>query len=221
MAIRNIEELRAGNSGGDARFAALLEEATRPELLTLALLLHDVGKEPRRTSCRPKHADGGRCTAAPVLSRGMHRGHLVFDPTTSVHDQGHIPEGSGGPEGDRPLRRPRRRSRSAPAALPSHLRGHQGRRARSPQGLDQGSPVAAVRVRVPEAHSGLWGGFGGRRNPGPPLQGSARRPRCPGFRKVPRGTSSQIRQNHPAFRNLRALPSGSRSEDRSARCGCG
>lgn len=64
MAIRNIEELRAGNSGGDARFAALLDEATRPELLTLALLLHDVGK-----SREGHHADRSTRMAGAALRR--------------------------------------------------------------------------------------------------------------------------------------------------------
>lgn len=64
MAIRNIEELRAGNSGGDARFAALLDEATHPELLTLALLLHDVGK-----SREGRHADRSTRMAGAALRR--------------------------------------------------------------------------------------------------------------------------------------------------------
>ncbi|MDE2925038.1 MAG: HD domain-containing protein [Acidobacteriota bacterium] len=64
MAIRNIEELRAGNSGGDARFAALLDEATHPELLTLALLLHDVGK-----SREGHHADRSTRMAGAALRR--------------------------------------------------------------------------------------------------------------------------------------------------------
>ncbi len=64
MAIRNIEELREGKSRVDARFAALLEEATRPELLTLALLLHDVGK-----SREGRHADRSARMAAAALTR--------------------------------------------------------------------------------------------------------------------------------------------------------
>ena len=64
MAIRNIEELREGKSDVDARFAALLEEATHPELLTLALLLHDVGK-----SREGRHADRSTRMAAAALRR--------------------------------------------------------------------------------------------------------------------------------------------------------
>ena len=64
IAIRNIEELREGKSDGDARFAALLEEATHPELLTLALLLHDVGK-----SRDGRHADRSARMAGAALRR--------------------------------------------------------------------------------------------------------------------------------------------------------
>lgn len=64
MAIRNIEELREGKSHVDARFATLLEEATHPELLTLALLLHDVGK-----SREGRHADRSTRMAAAALRR--------------------------------------------------------------------------------------------------------------------------------------------------------
>ncbi len=64
MAIRNIEELREGEPDVDARFAALLEEATHPELLTLALLLHDVGK-----SREGRHADRSTRMGAAALRR--------------------------------------------------------------------------------------------------------------------------------------------------------
>lgn len=64
MAIRNIEELRAGKSGVDARFATLLEKATHPEWLTLALLLHDVGK-----SREGRHADRSTRMAAAAFRR--------------------------------------------------------------------------------------------------------------------------------------------------------
>ena len=64
MAIRSIEELREGKSDVDDRFAALLEEAPHPELLTLALLLHDVGK-----SREGRHADRSTRMAAAALRR--------------------------------------------------------------------------------------------------------------------------------------------------------
>jgi len=64
IAIRNIEELREGKSDVDARFAALLDEATHPELLTLALLLHDVGK-----SREGGHADRSARMAGAALRR--------------------------------------------------------------------------------------------------------------------------------------------------------
>ena len=64
LAVCNIEELSAGKSGVDARFAALLEETTHPELLTLALLLHDVGK-----SREGRHADRSTRMAAAALRR--------------------------------------------------------------------------------------------------------------------------------------------------------
>jgi [protein-PII] uridylyltransferase len=43
LPIRRIEMLRASDGLGRARFTGLLEELRAPELLTLALLLHDVG----------------------------------------------------------------------------------------------------------------------------------------------------------------------------------
>ena len=69
MAIRNIEELKEGKPGVDARFATLLEETTQPEILTLALLLHDVGK-----SREGRHADRSTRMAAAALRR------LCFPP---------------------------------------------------------------------------------------------------------------------------------------------
>lgn len=64
IAIRNIETLLEGGEGSDQRFAAVLRDAVRPELLTLALLLHDVGKV--RTG---KHADESARLAARAMRR--------------------------------------------------------------------------------------------------------------------------------------------------------
>ena len=44
LAIRNIETLLGAATAGRDRFAAMLSEIHNPELLTLALLYHDVGK---------------------------------------------------------------------------------------------------------------------------------------------------------------------------------
>jgi [protein-PII] uridylyltransferase len=44
LAIRNVESLLDPQTPGRRRFASILQEARAPELLTLALLFHDVGK---------------------------------------------------------------------------------------------------------------------------------------------------------------------------------
>jgi [protein-PII] uridylyltransferase len=44
LAIRNIELLRSATTPSQQRFKSLLDEVHSPELLTLALLFHDVGK---------------------------------------------------------------------------------------------------------------------------------------------------------------------------------
>jgi len=44
IAIKAIEDLATGESSADQRFAAVLRDSVHPELLVLALLLHDVGK---------------------------------------------------------------------------------------------------------------------------------------------------------------------------------
>ncbi|MEO7193099.1 MAG: hypothetical protein ABI051_18805 [Vicinamibacterales bacterium] len=44
LTIRNLESLRRPSSASRARFSSILNEVRSPELLTLALLYHDVGK---------------------------------------------------------------------------------------------------------------------------------------------------------------------------------
>ena len=44
VAIDNLHALRQSQSKWDQRYAELLEELEQPDLLYLALLLHDVGK---------------------------------------------------------------------------------------------------------------------------------------------------------------------------------
>ncbi|MFQ5739477.1 MAG: HD domain-containing protein [Acidobacteriota bacterium] len=64
MAIRCIEELLGEGKPIDSRFQSLLKETSRPEVLTLSLLLHDVGK------CRGgKHVERGARMAARALAR--------------------------------------------------------------------------------------------------------------------------------------------------------
>ncbi|GAB4241842.1 MAG: [protein-PII] uridylyltransferase [Acidobacteriota bacterium] len=64
IAVRNIEALLREEEGSDQRFASVLRDTVRPELLTLALLLHDVGKA--RTG---KHANESARLAARALRR--------------------------------------------------------------------------------------------------------------------------------------------------------
>jgi [protein-PII] uridylyltransferase len=63
-AVRRLESLRQPATTSRARFAALLEEIASPELLTLALLLHDPGT--RRESIQSREAVR---LAQPVLDR--------------------------------------------------------------------------------------------------------------------------------------------------------
>ncbi|MBI4445222.1 MAG: HD domain-containing protein [Acidobacteria bacterium] len=64
LAIKNIEDLAVSQERSDQRFRALLEECSDPELLTLSLLLHDVGK-----SREGKHVDRSARMAAAALWR--------------------------------------------------------------------------------------------------------------------------------------------------------
>ncbi len=63
LAVKAVEEL-AGGGDADPRFRSLLEEVEQPELLTLTLLLHDVGK-----SRGGKHVDAGARMAVKALRR--------------------------------------------------------------------------------------------------------------------------------------------------------
>ncbi len=73
LAIRAVEELSSprmdGEAPPDARFCDLLSEVERPEILTLALLLHDVGK-----SRAGKHVESSAQMAAKAFRR------FRFDP---------------------------------------------------------------------------------------------------------------------------------------------
>lgn len=64
LAIRNVEDLGEADQPSERRFRSLLEEIENPELLTLALLLHDVGKYREG-----KHVDTGARLAAKALRR--------------------------------------------------------------------------------------------------------------------------------------------------------
>lgn len=65
MAIRNLEALTGPVSGGRSRFASLLEEVRSPELLTLALLYHDVGK----WQAEEDHVEASLALAQPMVER--------------------------------------------------------------------------------------------------------------------------------------------------------
>lgn len=64
LAIRSIEDLLATQERSDQRFRALLQETSDPDLLVLALLLHDVGK-----SRAGKHTTASARMAARALKR--------------------------------------------------------------------------------------------------------------------------------------------------------
>lgn len=64
LAIRNIELLAAQPETGRDRFATLLSELHAPELLTIALLFHDVGK-----SRGDEHVEESARLAEPALER--------------------------------------------------------------------------------------------------------------------------------------------------------
>jgi len=65
MAIRNLEALTGPVSGGRSRFASLLEEVRVPELLTLALLYHDIGK----WQAEEDHITESLALAQPMIER--------------------------------------------------------------------------------------------------------------------------------------------------------
>lgn len=64
LAIRTIEELAAGEASSDPRFASVLRDTVNPSLVTLSLLLHDVGK-----SQEGKHAEESARMAGKALRR--------------------------------------------------------------------------------------------------------------------------------------------------------
>ena len=64
LAIKNIEDLLSIEEGSDLRFRSLLEETQDADLLTLALLFHDVGK-----SREGEHTELSAEIAAQVLHR--------------------------------------------------------------------------------------------------------------------------------------------------------
>lgn len=64
LAIKNVEDLLSTEDLSDQRFHSLLAETADPELLTLSLLLHDVGK------CQEeKHVERSAVMAASALRR--------------------------------------------------------------------------------------------------------------------------------------------------------
>ncbi|HRV08929.1 MAG TPA: HD domain-containing protein [Acidobacteriota bacterium] len=73
IAVRNIERLLEGHEDSDPRFAAILRDAVQPSLLTLSLLLHDVGK-----SRSGKHANESARLALRALQR-FHFGREIVD----------------------------------------------------------------------------------------------------------------------------------------------
>ncbi|MFB3905263.1 MAG: HD domain-containing protein [Acidobacteriota bacterium] len=64
LAIKNIEDLLTTGERSNLRFRSLLLESDKPELLTLALLLHDVGKSREGT-----HVDRSASMTAKALRR--------------------------------------------------------------------------------------------------------------------------------------------------------
>ncbi len=73
QAIKNIEDLLTTNDRSDLRFRSLLLDSPDPELLTLALLLHDIGK-----SREGAHVDRSASMAAKALRR-FHFNREDFD----------------------------------------------------------------------------------------------------------------------------------------------
>ncbi len=85
QAVKNIEDLTSEEKAEDTRFQSLLAEVERPELLTLALLLHDVGK-----AQGPDHSQKSAVMAVKTLKRlglesseidrivGLIRDHLLM-----------------------------------------------------------------------------------------------------------------------------------------------
>jgi len=65
MAIENLHRLRRSPSKWDQRYAELVEELEQPELLYLALLLHDAGKGAKTNN----HVSASMTLAAAVLHR--------------------------------------------------------------------------------------------------------------------------------------------------------
>ena len=102
--VRNLERLTADDHPRE-RFATVLRELESPELLVLALLLHDMGKR-----CEEDHANESvrwRRPARRSAARRRRAGdrHLP-DPSSSAHVAGGVPARHGGPR-DRPRLRAR------------------------------------------------------------------------------------------------------------------
>ena len=113
LTIRNLERLTTASTPSRARFGALLADLSRPELLVLALLFHDVGKwrddDHALESVRMARQMFDRLDCPPTRARRVE--FLIAQPPADV--AGRVPPRHRGSGDRQAVRGAGRRSKSA------------------------------------------------------------------------------------------------------------
>ena len=144
QAIENLHALRQSKSKWDERYAGILDELDQPELLYLAILLHDTGKAVTVQDHIPESvAIAKGCLDRLELPEADQETVLFLIRTTSGHGRdsspGYLRPAHGGA-----VRGKCRRPGPPENALPVYLCGHQGGQSGGPHAMEGGRSLAAL-----------------------------------------------------------------------------
>ncbi len=185
VTIENLHDLRKSASKWDQRYAEILDELEQPDLLYLALLLHDTGKGAKSDSHVTASLEiAERCLdrleldppdRETVLFLIGHHLDLSAAMRRDIFDPGNDPPACG-EGGD---------ARAPEDALPAHLRRYQGGESRGPHAVEGGEHLAALhrRGQFHDAQRGRAAARerGQRGDDPPPHAGAGRREKAPDF----------------------------------------